>query len=167
MPGRFGEEKNLLPFPGIERFSQPIAQTLYQLSYTGSQLFIMRKFLRKAIVIRLVKEITAFRKLKIHYHLYQRHSLDPESYDPAASSRQLYSCTTSATFLQLNVQLLQCACRLRRGPYKNLRTQAGCTALSHFSEDYLSVKSRTRVLKVVPPAVPQGRFDCQQWPSCS
>jgi len=47
--GRFEEEKNLLPFPRIERFSPPITQSLHQLSYTGSKLSMMEKFLQNAI----------------------------------------------------------------------------------------------------------------------
>ena len=108
-----------------------------------------------------MKEISAFRKPQIHYHLYQRRPLDPECYEPAASSPQLYSCITSVSLLQQNVtaavQLLQCACSSRRGPHKHLHTQAGCTTLSHFSEDYLSVKSRTGVLKAATVAVPATR----------
>lgn len=169
--GRSREEKNLLPSPGIERFSQPIAQSLNQLSYTGSQHFMMQKFLQQAAVIRPVKEISAFGKPQIHCILYQRHALDPACYEPAASSPQLYSCITSASLLQQNVtaavQLLLCACSPWWGPNKYLHTQAGCTTLFHFSVDYLSVKSRTGVLKAATAAVPQGRFDCQQWPSCS
>jgi hypothetical protein len=100
---RFGEEKNLLPFPKIGRFSQPIAQSLYQLSYTGSQLFMMQKFLQKAIVIGLVKKITAFRKPQIHYHLINAtrwilrviSQLHPVTNSTAVSQVHFFSSKTS------------------------------------------------------------------------
>ena len=153
-----------MPFPGIERFLAHGTITI------PTELYELPTFHDAEISSKGDSHLTSERDLRFQETENPLPSLSKPgscNYEPAACSPQLYSCTTSATLLQQNVQLLQCACSLRRGPHILLHTQASCTALSHFSEDYLSLKSRTSVLKAVPAAVPQGRFDCQQWPSCS
>ena len=158
------ERKISCPCRESKGLSQPIAQSLYQLSYKGSRLHDAE----------MSSKGDSYSTNERNIRCHETENSLPSLQTPSIWSWMLWaSCIQSSSPQPISVtfavvspvhviavaQLPLCTCSLRRAPDKHAHTKAGCTTLSHFSEDCLSTKSRTDALKAVTAAVPQGRLD--------